>query len=66
MSHIYTDTKPHDGARESIESYSEDALKGAIEQLRKADYLGKWGKDRLADLEAEARRRKHKRRDSAQ
>ena len=66
MSHIYTDTKPRAGARCTIESYSDDALQGAMEQLRKADYLGKWGKDKLADLEAEACRRKHKRRDSAQ
>ena len=51
---------------ESLTTYSDDALQGAMEQLRKADYLGLWGKDRLADLEAEARRRRLKRRDSAQ
>lgn len=66
MAHVYTDTKPRDGARESIQSYSDESLQGAIQSLRKADYLGKWGQDRPADLEAEARRRKHKRRDSAQ
>ena len=40
-----------------IESYSDAALQGAMEHLRKADYLGKWGRDRLHVLEAEARRR---------
>jgi hypothetical protein len=62
MGHIYTDTM---SAETMIESYSDEALQGAMESLRRADYLGKWGKDRLADLEAEARRRKFKRRDSA-
>lgn len=49
-----------------IESYSDAALQAAMEQLRKADYLGTWGKTRLEKLMAEARRRKLKRRDSAQ
>lgn len=61
MGYIYTMS-----SQSMIESYSDEALQGAIQSLRKADYLGKWGQDRLADLEAEARRRKHKRRDSSQ
>lgn len=40
-----------------IENYTDTALLGVIEQLRKAEYLGKWSKDRIAVLEAEARRR---------
>jgi hypothetical protein len=48
-------------AETMTKSYSDEALQGAIQQLRNADYLGKWGKDRLAVLEAEARRRKHNR-----
>lgn len=51
---------------ESLTTYSDDALQGAMEQLRKADYLGLWGKTRLEKLMAEARRRKLKRRDAAQ
>lgn len=42
----------------SIRSYSDETLQGAIESLRKADYLGKWGGDRLALLEAESLRRR--------
>lgn len=61
MGYIYTMS-----SQSMIESYSDEALQGAIQSLRKAEYLGQWGKDRLADLEAEARRRKHKRRESAQ
>jgi len=45
-------------AESIIGSYSDEALQGAIEQLRKADYLGKWGKDRLKILEDEARIRR--------
>lgn len=46
----------------SIQNYSDEALQGAIESLRKADYLGKWGGDRLALLEAESLRRRLARR----
>jgi hypothetical protein len=57
MSHIYTDTKPSDNGRPSIETYPDLYLLDSIESLRAADYLGKWGGDRLESLEAEARRR---------
>jgi len=40
-----------------IENYSDVALQGEMDYLRKTDHLGKWGHDRLHALEAEARRR---------
>jgi hypothetical protein len=49
---------------ESIKSYSDEALQGEIESLRRAEYLGKWGGNRLALLEAESLRRRLKRRNS--
>jgi len=49
-----------------IEGYSDEALQGAMEHLRRAGYLGTWGKTRLEKLMAEERRRKLKRRGTAQ
>lgn len=43
-----------------ITDYSDEVLLGAIAEIRKADYLGLWGKQRLEKLMAEARRRKLK------
>jgi hypothetical protein len=47
------------GNQHIFETYSEEALHGAIQHLMNADYLGKWAKDRIEDLEKEVRRRKN-------
>ncbi len=51
-------------AEASIQSYSDEALVRALEQMARADHPGRWGRRRLAVLKAEVRRRRLKRRGS--
>ena len=52
-------------SEDTAKAVSDEELLDKIATLQKADYLGSWGQRELSIAEAEATRRKLKRRDSA-